>query len=61
MGPWMVLTTTWKCSAKPNGSGEGRAATNELIRSRISKSMNRGQNLLNKYVIIDEAHKPDAK
>jgi len=36
----------------------GRAATNELIRSRIKiKSMNfmRGRTFLNKYVIIDEA------
>ncbi|MCE3286163.1 MAG: PhoH-like protein, partial [Steroidobacteraceae bacterium] len=36
----------------------GRAATNELIRSRIKiKSMNfmRGRTFLNKYVILDEA------
>ena len=47
--------------AKGDGgnAGEwGRAATNELIRSRIKiKSMNfmRGRTFLNKYVIIDEA------
>jgi len=47
--------------AKGEGSsaGEwGRAATNELIRSRIKiKSMNfmRGRTFMNKYVIIDEA------
>ncbi len=61
MGPWMgalddnleVLTKT------ETSAGEwGRAATNELIRSRIKvKSMNfmRGRTFLNKYVIIDEA------
>ena len=61
MGPWMgalddnleVLTKT------DTGAGEwGRAATSELIRSRIKiKSMNfmRGRTFLNKYVIIDEA------
>ena len=42
-----------------NGAGEwGRAATNELIRSRIKiKSMNfmRGRTFLNKFLIIDEA------
>ena len=61
MGPWMgalddnleVLTKT------DNGAGEwGRAATAELIRSRIKvKSMNfmRGRTFLNKYLVIDEA------
>lgn len=41
-----------------NAGEWGRAATNELIRSRIKiKSMNfmRGRTFLNKYVIIDEA------
>ena len=42
-----------------DGTGEwGRAATNELIRSKIKiKSMNfmRGRTFLNKYVILDEA------
>ena len=42
-----------------NSAGEwGRAATNELVRSRIKiKSMNfmRGRTFLNKFVIIDEA------
>ena len=44
---------------RQRGTGEwGRAATNELIRSKIKiKSMNfmRGRTFLNKYVILDEA------
>jgi PhoH-like ATPase len=61
MGPWMgALDDNLEVLAKTDtGSGEwGRAATNELIRSRIKiKSMNfmRGRTFLNKYVIIDEA------
>ena len=61
MGPWMgALDDNLEVLGKNDtGSGEwGRAATNELIRSRIKiKSMNfmRGRTLLNKYVIIDEA------
>ncbi|MBO0940901.1 PhoH family protein [Acidovorax temperans] len=62
MGPWMgALDDNLEFLAKGDGgnSGEwGRAATNELIRSRIKiKSMNfmRGRTFLNKYVIIDEA------
>jgi len=62
MGPWMgALDDNLEFLAKgdSNGAGEwGRAATNELIRSRIKiKSMNfmRGRTFLNKYVIIDEA------
>ena len=62
MGPWMgALDDNLEFLAKGEGSsaGEwGRAATNELIRSRIKiKSMNfmRGRTFLNKYVIIDEA------
>jgi PhoH-like ATPase len=61
MGPWMgalddnleVLTKT-----DANAGEWGRAATSELIRSRIKiKSMNfmRGRTFLNKYLIIDEA------
>lgn len=58
---WVRLTTTWSFlpRAMVGNAGEwGRAATNELIRSRIKiKSMNfmRGRTFLNKYVIIDEA------
>jgi PhoH-like ATPase len=61
MGPWMgALDDNLEFLGKNEGSaGEwGRAATNELIRSRIKiKSMNfmRGRTFLNKYVIIDEA------
>jgi PhoH-like ATPase len=62
MGPWMgALDDNLEVLAKGDGgsAGEwGRAATNDLIRSRIKiKSMNfmRGRTFLNKYVIIDEA------
>ena len=62
MGPWMgALDDNLEFLAKGDGgnAGEwGRAATNDLIRSRIKiKSMNfmRGRTFLNKYVIIDEA------
>jgi PhoH-like ATPase len=61
MGPWMgALDDNLEVLGKSDtGAGEwGRAATNELIRSRIKiKSMNfmRGRTFLNKYVIIDEA------
>ena len=61
MGPWMgALDDNLEVLGKSeSGAGEwGRAATNELIRSRIKiKSMNfmRGRTFLNKYVIIDEA------
>jgi PhoH-like ATPase len=62
MGPWMgALDDNLEFLAKGEGgnAGEwGRAATNELIRSRIKiKSLNfmRGRTFMNKYVIIDEA------
>ncbi len=62
MGPWMgALDDNLEFLAKGEGGGAGewgRAATNELIRSRIKiKSMNfmRGRTFMNKYVIIDEA------
>ncbi len=62
MGPWMgALDDNLEFLAKGDGgnAGEwGRAATNELIKSRIKiKSMNfmRGRTFMNKYVIIDEA------
>jgi PhoH-like ATPase len=61
MGPWMgALDDNLEVLAKNDtGAGEwGRAATNELIRSRIKvKSLNfmRGRTFLNKYLIIDEA------
>ena len=64
MGPWMGalddnLEFLTKNDANSGGAGEwGRAATNELIRSKVKiKSMNfmRGRTFMNKYVIIDEA------
>ncbi len=61
MGPWMgALDDNLEVLAKTDGAAGdwGRAATNELIRSRIKiKSMNfmRGRTFLNKYLIIDEA------
>jgi PhoH-like ATPase len=61
MGPWMgALDDNLEVLAKTEtNAGEwGRAATHELIRSRIKiKSMNfmRGRTFLNKFVIIDEA------
>ena len=63
MGPWMGalddnLEFLTKGDAGSNAGEWGRAATQELIRSRIKiKSMNfmRGRTFLNKYVIIDEA------
>jgi PhoH-like ATPase len=61
MGPWMgALDDNLEVLGKTdNAAGEwGRAATNELIRSKIKiKSMNfmRGRTFLQKYVIIDEA------
>ena len=63
MGPWMgALDDNLEVlnqSEGGNSGGEwGRAATQDLIRSKIKiKSMNfmRGRTFLNKYVIIDEA------
>jgi len=61
MGPWMgALDDNLEVLGKTDSTaGEwGRAATSELIHSRIKiKSMNfmRGRTFLNKYVIIDEA------
>ena len=65
MGPWMgALDDNLEFLTKGEGSGNGgagewgRAATQELVRSRIKiKSMNfmRGRTFMNKFVIIDEA------
>ena len=61
MGPWMgALDDNLEVLGKTDTSaGEwGRAATNELIRSKIKiKSLNfmRGRTFLSKFVIIDEA------
>jgi PhoH-like ATPase len=64
MGPWMGalddnLEVLAKGDAAGGSAGEwGRAATNDLIRSRIKiKSMNfmRGRTFMNKWIIVDEA------
>jgi len=66
MAPWMgalednldVLTHTDDKDSGPYGGDWGKAATNDIIRSRIKvKSMNfmRGRTFLKKYLIIDEA------
>jgi PhoH-like ATPase len=61
MGPWMgALDDNLEVLSKTDtNAGEwGRAATNDLVRSKIKiKSLNfmRGRTFLNKYVIIDEA------
>jgi PhoH-like ATPase len=61
MGPWMgALDDNLEVLARgETGAGEwGRAATNDLVRSKIKiKSLNfmRGRTFLNKIVIIDEA------
>jgi PhoH-like ATPase len=61
MSPWMgALDDNLEVLARSDsGAGEwGRAATNDLVRSKIKiKSMNfmRGRTFLNKIVIIDEA------
>ncbi len=60
MTPWMgALTDNLEVLADPQEGGTwGRAATNDLLASRIKiRSMNfmRGRTFLNRYVIIDEA------
>ena len=66
MAPWMgalednleVLTHTDEGSSGPYGGEWGKAATHDILRSRIKvKSMNfmRGRTFLKKYLIIDEA------
>jgi len=60
MTPWMgALTDNLEVLADPQEGGSwGRAATNDLLASRIKiRSMNfmRGRTFLNRYVIVDEA------
>lgn len=60
MTPWMgALTDNLEVLASPQEGGAwGRAATNELLASRVKiRSLNfmRGRTFLNRYVIIDEA------
>jgi PhoH-like ATPase len=61
MGPWMgALDDNLEVLSRGDGGGGewGRAATNDLVRSKIKiKSLNfmRGRTFLNKFVLIDEA------
>jgi PhoH-like ATPase len=60
MTPWMgALTDNLEVLATPQEGGAwGRAATNDLLASRIKiRSLNfmRGRTFLNRYVIVDEA------
>lgn len=66
MTPWMgALTDNLEVLAKPNdGSDWARAATNDLLTSRIKvRAMNfmRGRTFLNRYLIIDEAQNLTSK
>lgn len=60
MTPWMgALTDNLEVLTQPSEGGEwGRAATNDLLASRIKiRALNfmRGRTFMNRYVIIDEA------
>lgn len=66
MGPWMgALTDNLEfLTGKVDNGDWGRAATNDLISSRIKiRSLNfmRGRTFLNRYVIIDEAQNLTSK
>ncbi|HLA74454.1 MAG TPA: PhoH family protein [Gammaproteobacteria bacterium] len=66
MTPWMgALMDNLEVLTKSNVGGDwGRAATNDLLRSRIKiRSLNfmRGRTFLNKFVIIDEAQNLTSK
>jgi PhoH-like ATPase len=60
MTPWMgALTDNLEVLTQSTGGGDwGRAATDELLRSKIrihSLNFMRGRTFLNKYIILDEA------
>ncbi|MGD8589492.1 MAG: PhoH family protein [Chromatiales bacterium] len=59
MTPWMgALMDNLEVLAEPDGGVWGRAATEDLLRSRIrihSLNFMRGRTFLNKYIILDEA------
>ena len=60
MAPWMgALTDNLEVLTQTSGGGDwGRAATDELVRSKIkihSLNFMRGRTFLNKYIILDEA------
>ncbi len=65
MVPWMgALMDNLEVLSSAEGGSWGRAATNDLLRSRIKiHSMNfmRGRTFLNKFVIIDEAQNLTSK
>ncbi len=65
MTPWMgALMDNLEVLTQPEGGEWGRAATNDLIRSRIrisSLNFMRGRTFLNKYIILDEAQNLTAK
>ncbi|NEX20529.1 PhoH family protein [Thiorhodococcus mannitoliphagus] len=65
MTPWMgALMDNLEVLTQPEGGDWGRAATNDLIRSRIrisSLNFMRGRTFLNKYIILDEAQNLTAK
>jgi PhoH-like ATPase len=66
MTPWMgALLDNLEVLTQPEEGGSwGRAATNDLLQSRIKvRSLNfmRGRTFLNKFIIIDEAQNLTAK
>jgi len=65
MTPWMgALLDNLEVLAQPDGGEWGRAATTDLLNTRIrihSLNFMRGRTFLNKYIIIDEAQNLTAK
>ena len=65
MTPWMgALMDNLEVLTRPEGGEWGRAATHDLIKSRIrisSLNFMRGRTFLNKYIILDEAQNLTAK
>ena len=65
MTPWMgALMDNLEVLTRIEGGDWGRAATNDLLRSRIrihSLNFMRGRTFLNKYIILDEAQNLTAK
>ena len=65
MTPWMgALMDNLEVLTKTDGGDWGRAATDDLLRSRIrihSLNFMRGRTFLNKYLILDEAQNLTAK
>ncbi|MBU0498653.1 MAG: PhoH family protein [Gammaproteobacteria bacterium] len=59
MTPWMgALMDNLEVLTQPEGGAWGRAATDDLLKSRIrihSLNFMRGRTFLNKYIILDEA------